>query len=461
VKNRMLEMRYINFLKSFLNQGHQRTLLAKKNILISFFIKAFGMIVVFTMISVSIKYLGKEKYGIWIVLSGLVAWSNVFNLGFSHGLRNRLAEAKAKDDLEIGKYYVSTTYAFLIFVAIILSAIFIPLFSYLDWQGILNTITLDNETIRYTILIIFSFFILQFILKPIGSILEAFQWPAISQFISLLGSALALLGVFYLLFIKKFTSLPLYAYFVAGSPFVVFLLASIYFYKQKFLDLMPSTKYVKRKYFNKIAGLGISFFIIQLSVLVIFQSDNMIISYLFGPEEVTNYNIAYRYFSIITIIFGVIMAPFWTAFTDAYQKNDFVWIQKTMRILLLMTGGSAFGAILLYLISNDVYNVWIDENIDISNILSALMAFYAVLFSFHTVVAFFSNGIGKVKIQLWSGVVAALLNLPLSYYFGKILGFGTSGVLLATIICMMFVDILLFLQYKKIIEKKAVGIWNQ
>lgn len=447
-------------LKSLLYTGHNRTILAKKNILFSILIKAFQMIIVFMMVSISIKYLGKENYGIWVILSGLIAWSNIFDLGFSHGLRNRLAEAKANNNLEIGKYYVSTTYVFLIMIATILMIIFIPIFPYLDWQRILNT-TIENEIISNIIFIIFSFFIFQFILKPVNSIIEAFQWPAISQFIYMCSSFFALLGISFLVYSEQQTSLTLYAYIVVAIPVAISLIASIYLYRRKFSVLIPSIKFVKKEYFNKIAGLGLSFFCIQFSVLVIFQSDNMIISYLFGPEEVTDYNIVYRYFSILITAFGVIMAPFWTAFTDAYQKKDYIWLQRTTRILFLLVGFSAVGAMLLFLVSNDVYRLWIDENIVISNILSALMAFYAVILSFHNVVSFFSNGTGKVKIQLYASVMAAIFNLPLSYYCAKILQLGTSGVLVGTIICILFLDFFLFLQYKRIIQNKAVGIWNE
>ncbi len=447
-------------LKSFINKGHQRTILAKKNILFSFFIKAFQMIIVFTMISVSIKYLGKENYGIWIVLSGIIVWSNIFDLGFSNGLRNRLAEARAEGNSNIEKYYVSTTYAFLLIMALILTILFVPLFFYLDWQTIINTTTVENEIIRYIVLIIFILFILQFILKPIGSILQAYQWPSIVQLINLFGSILALLGIFYLLSLAQPASLSLYTYIVAGTPVLALLLATIYFYKQKFSKLIPSIKYVKQKYFKNIVGLGLSFFIIQLSAVIVFQTDNMIISYLFGPAEVTNYNIVYRYFSIITIVFGVIMAPFWTAFTDAYQKNDFLWIRNTMRTLILLLGGSIIGSIFLLIISNNIYSIWIDKNLIISNSLSALMAIYVVLYSLLNIFSYFSNGTGKVKVQMFVYIFAALINIPMSIFFGKILEFGVDGVLLATIISTLLTSIIMIIQYYKLVNNRAEGIWN-
>lgn len=450
----------IKILNSFFSEGNKRTILAKKNIFISFFIKAIGMIVVFTMVPISIKYLGKENYGVWIVLSGLITWSNVFDLGFSHGLRNRLAEAKANNNLKDGKYYVSTTYAFLFLIAFLMIIIFVPLFSYMDWQGILNTKVISNEIIRLIVFIIFSFFLLQFILKPINSILEAYQWPVVVQALSLLGSVVGLLGVICLIFAGE-NSFSLYVYIIAGAPVLVLALASIYLYRQKFLKLIPSFKYVRKKYFKRIASLGLSFFIIQLSVLVIFQSDNMIISYLFGPEEVTNYNIVYRYFSIVITIFGVIMAPFWTAFTDAYQNKDFIWIQKTMRILLFLVAGSAVLSILLFFISDNIYHLWINESIVIPKLTSGLMSIYVVLLGIINIYAFFSNGTGKVRIQLIINTIAAVINIPLSYLLGFVLGMGVAGVLLATIISMTVIGIMLIIQYIKIISNTASGVWNE
>ena len=163
----------------------------------------------------------------------------------------------------------------------------------------------------------------------------------------------------------------------------------------------------------------------------------MIISYLFGPEEVTNYNIVYRYFSIIMVVFGVVMAPFWTAFTDAYQKKDFLWISKTMQTLLLLVGLSVLGSIMLYIFANDIYRLWIDGNIKIPNELSALMALYVVLFGLMNVFAFFSNGIGKIRMQMLINTLTAIINIPLSYYLGYVLEWGVNGVLLATIICII------------------------
>lgn len=74
---------------------------------------------------------------------------------------------------------------------------------------------------------------------------------------------------------------------------------------------------------------GLKFFILQISGGILFLSSNILISKLFSPEAVTPYQIAYRYFSILLLVFTIIGTPFWSATTDAYKRNDIKWLQKS------------------------------------------------------------------------------------------------------------------------------------
>ncbi|HFU75257.1 MAG TPA: polysaccharide biosynthesis protein, partial [Arcobacter sp.] len=161
--------------RKFLNKGQTRTILAKKNIFYSFLIKIVNIFVVMATVSLSIKLLGAENYGIWIVLSGIITWSNLFNFGFSNGLRNKLGEVLTNGNTSVGQYYVSTTYAFLFIISFIMYMLFFSLANTFDWVNVLNIKNVDNNYIVSLLLIIFSFFCFKFILGPINAILEAHQ----------------------------------------------------------------------------------------------------------------------------------------------------------------------------------------------------------------------------------------------------------------------------------------------
>ncbi len=424
-------------------------------------IKVISMILTFSIMALSIKYLGKENFGVWVLLSGIIAWSNIFDFGFEHGLRNKIAEALVKDRLDIIKSYVSTTYSVLILIAFLLLIFFIPLIILLDWKSLLNIQSLTNNDIQILIFIILFSFIIRFILKPITALLNAFQWPSIVQFIALLGLITSFLTFYILLNISEKTSIFLYASIMSASPAIILFLSSLYLYSTRFKNFIPSLTKVKYKYFKQLGSLGIAFFVIQFSGLIIFQTDNIIISKIFGPASVTDYNVAYRFFSIFLIANGIIMAPFWTAFTDAFHRNDIKWIKQTVnKLIKIILGMSLFMSFFVYF-ANDIYHLWIDKSIDIPISLSATVALFVAWSSFINIFTFFLNGVGKIRLQMYSSLLAAIFNIPLSYLFASILNMGIKGVLFATILSLIFTGTLSIIQYRKIINASAKGIWNR
>ena len=453
----------IRKIKLFLNKGDSRTSLIKKNVLFSFLLKIIGMSVMFTLIPLSINYLGSVNYGIWITISSIIAWTGMFDFGFAHGLRNKLTEALAQKNTLLGRYLISSSYIFILFISVFLLILILPLLSFINWQALLNLPSSYDSTMLINIIkLIFIFFILQFSLKPINAILQAHQWPSIAQAMGTVGGVITVVGVLLLDRYSHFESkLLIYAVLVAGIPIVIELAVTLYLFYKQFKPLRPSLQFIKVEHVKSVASLGMGFFIIQLSLLFVYSSDNLIISYLFGPSEVTEYNVVYRYFSIITLFLAVIMAPFWSAITDAYSKNEMSWIEKNIKILLKILLGSIFLDIILVLLSSWVFSKWISSDFVASFQLVLLMALYVICMGWLNIFSFFSNGIGKIRMQIIVYVFVAVLNLPLSFYFGKVLKMGSSGVLLATIISMILVSIVLTVQYRKVITNQAKGLWNR
>jgi len=82
--------------RNFFTKGHQRTLDVKKNVLGSLLIKGVSIGISLLLVPLSIDYINKAQYGVWLTLSSLISWISFFDIGFTHGLRNKFAEAKAK-----------------------------------------------------------------------------------------------------------------------------------------------------------------------------------------------------------------------------------------------------------------------------------------------------------------------------------------------------------------------------
>jgi O-antigen/teichoic acid export membrane protein len=423
------------------------------------FVKTLGMIFMFLMVPLSISYLGAANYGVWIVISGVISWTGMFDFGLSHGLRNHLAISIAKKEYEEGRSYVSTTYFLLLIICLVFAGIGMLGISFFDLQQILNVYDVPERNLKSLSLIILLLFLFQFFLKPITSILQANQLPSYSEVIGVCGSSISLIGVYFYFSLYDSSSINAYALFVSGAPAIALLVASVVLFKGKFKKLQPAIAQIKVKNLKKIGGLGLNFFIIQLCLLVIYASDNYIISYLFGPSEVTTYAVPYKYFSALTILFTVIMSPYWSAITDAYTKNEFGWIKNTVNKLIKILIGGLGVAFIMYVFSGYIFKIWIGKEIVVPSKLTALMAVYSVLMGVQTLFSYFSNGIGKIRVQMIVYIFCAVINIPLSYYFGEILGLGATGILLATVICLVIISLTLIIQYTKIINNKAKGVW--
>jgi len=449
-----------NFVVDFFSKGHPRTIKAKKNIFASFGLKGFSILVSFLLVPLTLNYLNPTKYGIWLTISSIVGWFGFFDIGLGNGLRNKLAEALALKDYELGKAYVSTTYFILTAIIGIVYILFLFINHWLNWAVILNTSPNLKDKLSIIVLVVVAFFALRFVLKLIGVIFTADQNPAINDSFTPLGNLIALLGIF--LITKISNGNLLYVSFIySAAPVLILVFASFYFFNRKYKFLKPSLKYVKIKYFKSLAGLGSKFFLLQISAIIVFSTDNIIITQILGPAEVTPYNIAFKYFGIPIMVFTIIITPYWSAFTDAITKNDIKWIKNSINKLIKIWLLAVVGVIILLAISKYFYLMWVGDKVHIPFLLSAFMGLYAIISTWNNIFAFFLNGIGKLKLSIYLSAIIMIINIPLSIFLAKNLKLGIEGVILATISCLLIGTFIQPLQYYKIINKKAVGIWNK
>lgn len=441
-------------------QGHERTVKAKKNILASFFIKGISVVVGFLIVRVTLDYLDQSTYGVWLTISSFLVWFNFFEIGLGNGLKNKLAEAIAVKNYKLGRNYVSTTYAILSGVILVVAVVFFVANFFIDWTVILNTEKNLSSELSNLALVVFGFFFLTFVIKLIGVVLMADQRPAIANSFGPMGNLISLIVIYILT--KTTEGSLLYVGFVFSiAPILILIIASLYFYKNDYKHIAPSIKYVNFKYAKDLLNLGVNFFFIQIAGLVIYQSSNIIIAQFFGPAEVTTYNVAYKYFSVITMLFTIIISPFWAAYTEAWTKNDITWISNTIKKLLKIWGLMCLLGIIMLFFSDKFYYLWVGDKVKVPFELSFVLLVYFVTFTFGGIFVMFTNGVGKVKIQMYSSFVGSAIFIIASLVMIKYLNWGIKSILIAMIFSNFNGLILAPIQYKKLINNTATGIWNK
>ena len=378
----------------------ERNVKIYSNIFSTFFYKGFSILISLILVPLTLHYVDNIRYGIWITLSSILTWLNFFDMGFGNGLRNRLAEAIANGKYKLARIYVSTTYAILTIIISIVLVIFLITNSLINWTKVLNSPTNFAHELSILALIVFIFFCLQFILQLINIVLTADQHPAKASFFNLLGSVFSLIAIFLLTKFTKGSLLYLGCAFSA-APVLVLLLSSIWFYKKDYKHFSPSYKYVKFKYTKNLMSLGAKFFLIQVAAIIIYQTSNIIIAQICGPQNVTSYNIAFRYFGVITMLFSIIMTPYWSAYTEAYTKRDWEWMKKTALLLKKIWFLFFIGILVMFAFSGFIYHLWIGDMVVIPLNLSIAVALYVIINAWCSIFSFILNGLGKIKLQFY------------------------------------------------------------
>ncbi|MDR3339262.1 MAG: MATE family efflux transporter [Candidatus Symbiothrix sp.] len=452
----------------FFNEGNARTILTKKNIAASFGIKGITILISLILIPLTINYVNSDRNGIWQTLYSMVMWLNLFDIGLGNGMRNKLAEAKAKGETELAKKYISSTYAIVGLICIIIFAVFCLINPYMDWFKILGsgeTLYPYRGEISGLVWIMMAAFCCTFILNLIKSIVTADQRPAIGSFLDLLGQILTLTGIYIL---SKTTppSLVFLGWITGFAPVVVYLIAGFVLFNTRYKEWKPSFRHVDFKLSGNMMNLGIKFFIATMAVIMVNQTLSFLILRISDPSEVTNYNTTFRLFSVAFNIMGIVLIPYWSSFTDAYTKKDFEWMKKSISHLhRLFVFFLIFQAILL-IFSPIIYyifvNYWITESVNLLKI-SFSMSF-AVCLSI-CVSCWMSiymnplNGIGKIKLQVYSSLVEMALLIPAALLLGHY--WGATGILLAPVFVYIPRMIWAPIQVNKLMNQTATGLWNQ
>jgi len=442
------------------NSSQKRTTKLKKNVIYSLFLQGLNYVPSFLIVPISINYVNPSSYGAWLTLYSIIGWFSFFDVGIGHGLRNKCAEAIAKKDDQLAKLYVSTTYASLIIIStfLFLFASFINIF--IHWSEFLRVSSSLEIDLRITFGIVFFFFCSRFILQTLGTVFAANQEPAYNQLLQTVGSVLCLLMVFVLTKLPFKPSISLLGFATLFPTILVFLIASFYFYKTSYKFLRPSLSYVNFSYFRSLFSLGINFFIINIAVLVIYSTANVIISRLFSSEVVTQYNIYFKFISISTMLFSIVTVPFWSAFTDAYIIKDILWIKQSIKKLIYLWLILVPFIIIMVIFSKFFIILWVGTSIKLDQTLVILMAVYAIISTWASIFVYFLNGTGKIRLQLYTYVCLAILYIPLTMLFSKYLNLGVYGVIISLIFCVCVLALLHTVQYHKIINNTAAGIWN-
>ena len=358
--------------------------------------------------------------GVWYTLIAALNWILTFDFGIGNGLRHNFAIAMGNNDEFLAKKYVSTAYIGLGSLTLLLCVFGIVAISQIDPYSFffITNETLPKEAFRLSVILVFAGTMMHFWLKLLTSILYALQKTALNNALFLVGNVLIL--VFLLAFQpysleERFLSMAIVQVIAINGPLVI---CTIVLFFGKYRRIAPSISCWDFSVVKDIVGLGTLFFVIQIALLFVNASNEILISVLYGASDVVSFQAYYKVFFTIVTMFTLVVQPIWSGMTVAFVEQRYAWIRKVSWLFtIICIGGSAVACILAALFPW-ISAVWLgDGAIDVSIENGLAFAAWVSVMLFANSSTCLANASGRLRVQLVFTLVAAVLKIALSAAF--------------------------------------------
>lgn len=374
-----------------------------KNVLAAFTVKGMSLALSLFMMPAYMRFFKDQNVlGVWYTILSVLTWILNFDLGIGNGLRNKLSESIAQKDIIATKEYISSAYWMIGKTVLFISVLGLLLIPLCNWNSLFNisTALINNDTMVYAMNSAFIGIMLQFFLRLISSVIYALQKSAINNLISLSTSFLQLL---FLLIAPNGTAeanLKMFstAYiFFANAPLFA---ATIIVFSGILKECRPQYKYINKEKANSVISLGGIFFVCQVLYMLIANTNEFFITQYTGPENVVEYQIYYKLFSLGSMLFTLALTPIWSVVSKAIAENDMNWLKRLYQKLKRISWIGMICEFALILALQLIINVWLhEEAIQVNYVYAVIFALYGALMLYQGMLSTITNGMGKMKIQ--------------------------------------------------------------
>lgn len=413
------------------HRSNERSRRATLTGLTSILAKLVVLLTTLVSVPLTFRYLGDDRYGLWMTITSCVLFLGFADLGMGNGLAAAVAYADGKDDVLYARRQVSCAFFLLLMIGVVLLAAMLLLLPVVPWTelyGIQSAVAAREAGPATAVLVACAA-----LSMPLGTVLRVqlgYQQGYIGDLWNAGGNLLALLGI--MIATQLGCSLPVLVLAVAGAPLVTTAINWIVQFYCVRPWLRPSIRLFDRGTALHLARVGFLFFLQQCFGLIYYVSDNLVIARELGSPKVAEYAVLQKIFSI-GLVAQYFMVPLWPAIGEAVSRSDFRWAQHIVRraIVFSLVLGSGCALVLLAA-SRFLMKRWSGIDPGPVDALRIGFAVWVVLVGYVAATNAVLNqpGVMKRHLVLFGG--AALISLALKIWLAR--SWSLPGVLWATIL---------------------------
>ncbi|OUQ05207.1 hypothetical protein B5E92_12385 [Erysipelatoclostridium sp. An15] len=393
----------MNIFSKKLKEINDNDRIVLKNTFFAFFIKGLALVISLMTTPAFISYFNNnEILGVWYTMLSVLTWFLNFDLGIGNGIRNNLTIALSENNRIKSKYIISSGLFISIIVSFVIFVIGIILLSFIDLNTLFNISKsiVSTETLYISTLFILFAIILRLILTSISAIFYAMQKSSINNFLTLCISVLQLLFVLIFRFdsmAESLINLSIAYMIFSNLPIVI---GGIVIFSTNLKDCKPSVKYIEKKYIRIVLSIGGIFFICQILYMLIINTNEFLITNLFGPEYTTEYTFYYKITSLISTVVSLAMTPIWSVVTKAMTEKKWVWLNDLYKKIKKIGFLIIIFEFLLIPFMQILFDIWLgDRSIRIDYFIALSFACFGSVFVYSSMLSTIVCGLAKMRLQ--------------------------------------------------------------
>jgi O-antigen/teichoic acid export membrane protein len=280
-------------------------------------------------VPMAVGYVGKDLFGLWMVVSSLVVWMQLAEFGVANGLSNALSEAHGRDDVAAASTSLSSALAATTVIAAGLLPILWGLALGVDWASLLKLERPDwSAMASQALLVVGCAFAINIPASLASRVYVAYQRGYIPSAAQMLASV-AMVGALWAA-IRLDLGLM---WLVAITAFVpVFANVLLWFgirHLRPGLEVRPAR--VGRVGLARVAESSVPLFLFQMGALLVNQFVNLVIARIGNLAMVADYNLVMRVYLLAFTAAAALSSPFYPAMREALERRETAWVARAIR----------------------------------------------------------------------------------------------------------------------------------
>jgi len=322
-------------------------------------VRAVGSLLGLVTVPLVLSYLGKERFGLWAIITTLMAWVSLFDLGMANGLVNMLSAAHGRGEQEEAGRYLSTAFVALVIMALVLCLVIAFSIGAVPWGAVLGAKGVaDEATIRWSVAAALTLFVMSLPFSVTQQVYAAYQRTYVWNGFLLAGTILGFLGL--LLTIRLRVTMPVLILGCGLAGPLATITAYFYATGKAMPWLRPRLSKVSRTALRDLLSRSIPIFLFQVGSLVVNETQSILLAHRCDLSTVAAYSIGMRVYMLIIAVIQIGTNSFIPALREAFERGDRDWTTRAFaRLLRVRIGIAATGGLFLILLGNTLLSLWL------------------------------------------------------------------------------------------------------